>query len=118
VCQESAARAAQKAVDTARNNAPSTDENSGEHDGGNLGVLMLEIQTSVVSAAQYSGNDIAAFASALKIYVDHSKGQEYAKKMAKKGLLMTFHPDKLARAGVLEQYLGSCVTQLLLTSVK
>jgi hypothetical protein len=118
VCQESAARAAQKAVDTARNNAPSTDENSGGHDGGNLGVLMLEIQTSVVSAAQYSGNDIAAFASALKIYVDHSKGQEYAKKMAKKGLLMTFHPDKLARAGVLEQYLGSCVTQLLLTSVK
>ncbi len=120
ICQESAAREAQRAVEAARNNPPlpTTQEENTNNTNNAVEVRKQEIQTAVISAAQHSGNDIAAFASALKIHVDHSKGQEHAKKMAKKGLLMTFHPDKLARAGVLEQYLGQCVTQLILTSVK
>ncbi|KAL4521545.1 hypothetical protein Ndes2437B_g07877 [Nannochloris sp. 'desiccata'] len=121
VCQESAARAAQRAVEAARNGAPTSVQgtsNGQNNENFDINARMEEIQTAVISAARHSGNDIAAFASALKIHIDYSKGQEHAKKMAKKGLLMTFHPDKLARAGVLEQYLGQCVTQLILTSVK
>jgi len=128
VCQASAARAAQSAVKVARSGAAAStvndtsnrQEGSGQINDENFDVnaKMEEIQTAVISAAGHSGNEITAFASALQIDIDHSKGQEHAKKMAKKGLLMTFHPDKLARAGVLEQYLGQCVTQLVNTSVK
>jgi hypothetical protein len=128
VCQQSAARAAQRAVDAARNGASTIVQDTNNRQEGNgqsndenfadINTRMEEIKTAVSLVAQHSGNDMIAFASALKIHIDYSHGQEHARKMAKKGLLMTLHPDKLARAGALEQYLGQCVTQLINTSVK
>ena len=69
-------------------------------------------------AAEHAGHDVTAFALALQIQVDTSRGPDHAKKMAKKGLLMAFHPDKLGQAAARQQWLGTCVTQILNAKVK
>lgn len=110
ICEISAAAAARRAIEAAQR--PATDSDQAEE------ALREQIESAVRSAAEHAGHDVAVFAMALNIEVDMSQGVEYAKKMAKKGLLMTYHPDKLANAATREQWLGACVTQILNAKVK
>ena len=110
ICQVSAAHAAGKALEVAQR-AASGSEVEEER-------LKEEIHSFVQRAAEHAGHDVTAFALALQIQVDTSRGPDHAKKMAKKGLLMAFHPDKLGQSAARQQWLGTCVTQILNAKVK
>lgn len=54
------------------------------------------ILAHIQEAASHCGFDVVAFAMALGLRVDKDMGKEAMKKRARKSIVLTFHPDKLA----------------------
>ena len=108
VCSAAATEAALSAVEAStRAGVAATEEEA----------VREEVHAAVLEVARHCGYAVIAFATAFKIHVSNTGGAVAAKRKARRGLLMTLHPDKLQHLSSRQQYLGTCVMQVLNSAV-